>query len=937
MTVRKKILPLYLMNHMPTLKTLLTALFAILPCILSGQNRGIHMLCRTDGLCGESVGDIITDHSGCTWMITSGGISMFNGQRISNFRIHDKNRRPVKITGICEFGRGNIYVATHDGLYVQEECSGSFSRVMPEIERLGTLRSIGDSLLFISSYKGMHIYDGKHIKTVSIGESKAGLDKLVRCFQPDSRGSGVWLNNRYELFHYSLKTGKLQRKGLASLLPKDAALGQFVVTDDTLAYVGTKNHGLFVFDIKNRRLDRVAGIGNVISTVSLSKDNILCVSTDGQGAWQIEPATGKVICHFGTSETEERRLRTDAIYNYYRDANGVDWFGMARYGLAYTYHCHPLFQTYKYGSFTTAGENIRSFLINGQHRILGTMHGFYFIDEHTGTVRKFASEEIGGNIVTCITRWQDEYYIGTYDAGLKVFNPHTLTVRQQQTSPLLSASTIGCLVAAPDGSLWVGSSEGLFVLDKSGKYKRYTEQNSHISGGLISSVVFTPEGNAWISGTDGLSTYIPHLEAFEDEGFPKDFFNHYGHLKIHPGRDSIMFFYSNPYIFYSDLSMKNYGEISLPEGLLEERCNAFADDMTGHLWISTENGLFYLDYKKGEVRHFGPGEGISGQFVNCLSISTDSTLWAGTSDGLVSMHPEAMRKWENDGHYRVHLYDIRINGEMQPINTEYRLNEQRELYINWNFTSDRVQLTPLLLDYAMPFSRLYEYSVDGDSTWTLVKAKEDIVIERLLLGRHELTVRVPGAAGTSVTYAVYVVPSWLAVFETVLLVAFAVLLFLWWRFRKNTKVLLNERDEIEDTLIEMEQEQQREETIKYQRVKLDDKESVDIVARMREYIEKERVYTNTELKMSDLAEVLGISPSKLSQIFSQYVGENYYEFINGYRLAEFKRLVSEGEYRRYTLTALSEKCGFKRANFFSTFRKVEGMTPAEYMKKMNLK
>ena len=89
--------------------------------------------------------------------------------------------------------------------------------------------------------------------------------------------------------------------------------------------------------------------------------------------------------------------------------------------------------------------------------------------------------------------------------------------------------------------------------------------------------------------------------------------------------------------------------------------------------------------------------------------------------------------------------------------------------------------------------------------------------------------------------------------------------------------MLNERDEIEDTLIEMEQEQQREETIKYQRVKLDDKESVDIVARMREYIEKERVYTNTELKMSDLAEVLGISPSKLSQIFSQYVGENYYE------------------------------------------------------------
>ena len=175
------------------------------------------------------------------------------------------------------------------------------------------------------------------------------------------------------------------------------------------------------------------------------------------------------------------------------------------------------------------------------------------------------------------------------------------------------------------------------------------------------------------------------------------------------------------------------------------------------------------------------------------------------------------------------MYDVRINGELQPMAIEYKLNEERELRVHWNFVSDKVQFTPLLLDYSRPFSRLYEYSVDGGPEWKLVKAKEDIVIERLLLGRHELTVRVAGASGTAVTYVIYVVPSWLAVFEAVLLVVAVVLLFLWWRYRKNTKVLLYERDEIEDTLIEMEQEQQKERTIKYQRVKLDDRESVDIV------------------------------------------------------------------------------------------------------------
>ena len=109
---------------------------------------------------------------------------------------------------------------------------------------------------------------------------------------------------------------------------------------------------------------------------------------------------------------------------------------------------------------------------------------------------------------------------------------------------------------------------------------------------------------------------------------------------------------------------------------------------------------------------------------------------------------------------------------------------------------------------------------------------------------------------------------------------------------------------------------------------------MDVVA---QYIEKNKVYTNADLKMKDLADVLRLSPSKLSQVFNLYLNENYYEFINRYRLDEFKRLIEAGEYHRYTITALSEQCGFKKSNFFSTFRKVEGMTPAEYLKKHGVK
>ena len=92
------------------------------------------------------------------------------------------------------------------------------------------------------------------------------------------------------------------------------------------------------------------------------------------------------------------------------------------------------------------------------------------------------------------------------------------------------------------------------------------------------------------------------------------------------------------------------------------------------------------------------------------------------------------------------------------------------------------------------------------------------------------------------------------------------LLWYWWRWRKTTKVLLSERDEIEDALVEAMEEletplsppdegtndqwQSHEApsgTIggaKYDRVKIDEAECADIVRRMKEYIEREQVYTN---------------------------------------------------------------------------------------------
>lgn len=95
---------------------------------------------------------------------------------------------------------------------------------------------------------------------------------------------------------------------------------------------------------------------------------------------------------------------------------------------------------------------------------------------------------------------------------------------------------------------------------------------------------------------------------------------------------------------------------------------------------------------------------------------------------------------------------------------------------------------------------------------------------------------------------------------------------------------------------------------------------------------EKRLYMNPKLKIADLAEALHIPSYKLSYLFSQYLDHTFYDYVNDFRIIEFKRLIEKGEHKSYSLNALMEKCGFmSRSSFFRHFKKHTGMTPNEYI------
>jgi AraC-like DNA-binding protein len=96
-------------------------------------------------------------------------------------------------------------------------------------------------------------------------------------------------------------------------------------------------------------------------------------------------------------------------------------------------------------------------------------------------------------------------------------------------------------------------------------------------------------------------------------------------------------------------------------------------------------------------------------------------------------------------------------------------------------------------------------------------------------------------------------------------------------------------------------------------------------------MKEDRVYTKTDLSIDDLASNLRVHANHLSQVINEKVGKNFYDFVNQYRLEEFKRILSDPRNHKHTLFALAIDCGFNsKSSFNRHFKKVSGQTPSQY-------
>lgn len=118
---------------------------------------------------------------------------------------------------------------------------------------------------------------------------------------------------------------------------------------------------------------------------------------------------------------------------------------------------------------------------------------------------------------------------------------------------------------------------------------------------------------------------------------------------------------------------------------------------------------------------------------------------------------------------------------------------------------------------------------------------------------------------------------------------------------------------------------------KYQKSPLDATQSQSLLQRLLDFMEKEKPYLESKITLPQLASQFDTNPNYLSQIINELLNQNLYDFINKYRVDEFKERLKNADALNYTLFGLAQNCGFSsKSTFHDVFKKQTGQTPAQY-------
>jgi len=107
--------------------------------------------------------------------------------------------------------------------------------------------------------------------------------------------------------------------------------------------------------------------------------------------------------------------------------------------------------------------------------------------------------------------------------------------------------------------------------------------------------------------------------------------------------------------------------------------------------------------------------------------------------------------------------------------------------------------------------------------------------------------------------------------------------------------------------------------------------STKLKVELLDLFEKEQIFTNADLKIVDLAQMLNTNRTYVSNVINNELSSSFNKFVNQYRIQKAKEIILEDKQKNYTLELVSQEVGFGSLHtFIRAFKEFEGVTPGTF-------
>lgn len=924
----------YQFNFFLKAAVLLIAGLLLAPIVVDARNIELKSLSTSEGLSDLLVNTIYKDSEGFVWFGTEMGVDRFDGNRLKSFEFPKSSTGSHRVNAITEIRNKGLYIGNRQGLFVIKKNEPAPQRLFPDKlnHPITSLAVDGTNSLYIGTKQGIYHYDiGKNnLRQILLDNDLMSQDNEVTALQviPDR---GVWAVSPHKLHFHDFASGKTTSYQIPTSGEALRMTGK-----GNYIYIGTYGSGILPLDLKSNTFGQPLEVGNnIITSMQLSADgNDLCISTDGEGIFIYDLSSNRIKTHLTSFPDSPLRLRSNSVYSLAVDKQGLLWIGYYQSGVDYTPYYNDIFEVYSYpGVIDTRQFAVRAIAVEGDEKLIGTREGLYYINERSGVSRKFVKPDIRSNIIFCIKKINGVYYIGTYTGGMYTFNPSTgILATCDNDDPTFHSGSIFCIEQDKSEDIWIGTSNGIYSFRDGRQTRHFTSTNSQLPAGNVYEIFFDSEGRGWFCTENGIGLW--NGTEIHTDRFPKGFIQSKKVRDVFEDSDHNLYFAPDRGdVFRTNLNLTSFATISSGMNDATPITTSIIEDREGWLWFGTDRGLIRYD-KKGRVQYFNNADGLSHLvFTLCPPvIDREGNIWMGNTNGMLKLDFDKFKRSEPREPRPVTVSDLRSNGK-SIINRLTQSNSGKSGILLAENEND-LEISIANLSYIQSKYFIVEYILEGfDSEWKRADGMQPIHYYDLPSGKYTFKVRSPGSPESESTISIHKSAgiNWWAVATILIIIGGGGAAIVIIRRKRKSRMEEEEADYIlpveNGALVTAQPEKKR-----YKTTALSDEECKRLLKVLDGIMQKERPFTNPDLRSSDLAEMAGTTTHALSYLFNQYLQKSYYDYVNEYRVNEFKRLVKERDISRYTLTALSEKCGFSsRASFFRHFKSITGLTPAEYI------